>query len=72
MILLSSGLGAVPGAFLWGWVADRIGRRKAFIREYRRRATEGRVGTKGNRQMAMLPGQEKLVIGPARAGVGVP
>ena len=22
MILLSSGLGAVPGAFLWGWVAD--------------------------------------------------
>ena len=31
MILLSSGLGAVPGAFLWGWVADRIGRRKVFI-----------------------------------------
>ena len=22
MILRSSGLGAVPGAFLWGWVAD--------------------------------------------------
>jgi putative MFS transporter len=31
MILLSSGLGAVPGAFFWGWVADRIGRRKVFI-----------------------------------------
>jgi len=31
VILLSSGLGAVPGASLWGWVADRIGRRKVFI-----------------------------------------
>jgi putative MFS transporter len=31
VILLSSGLGAVPGAFFWGWVADRIGRRKVFI-----------------------------------------
>jgi MFS transporter, putative metabolite:H+ symporter len=30
-ILLSSGIGAVPGAFLWGWVADKIGRRKVFI-----------------------------------------
>jgi MFS transporter, putative metabolite:H+ symporter len=31
VILLSSGLGAVPGAFFWGWVADKIGRRKVFI-----------------------------------------
>jgi len=31
VILLSSGLGAVPGAFFWGWMADRIGRRKVFI-----------------------------------------
>ena len=31
MILLSSGLGAVPGAFFWGWMADRIGRRKVFM-----------------------------------------
>ena len=30
-ILLSSGIGAVPGAFFWGWVADKIGRRKVFI-----------------------------------------
>jgi MFS transporter, putative metabolite:H+ symporter len=31
MILLAAGVGAVPGAFFWGWMADRIGRRKAFI-----------------------------------------
>src|SRR3984893_13068918 len=31
LILLSSGLGAVPGAFFWGWMADRFGRRKIFI-----------------------------------------
>jgi MFS transporter, putative metabolite:H+ symporter len=31
VILLSSGLGAVPGAFFWGWMADKIGRRKVFI-----------------------------------------
>jgi MFS transporter, putative metabolite:H+ symporter len=31
IILLSSGIGAVPGAFFWGWVADKIGRRKVFI-----------------------------------------
>ena len=30
-ILLASGLGAVPGAFFWGWLGDRIGRRKVFI-----------------------------------------
>ena len=30
-ILLASGLGAVPGAFFWGWMADRIGRRKVFM-----------------------------------------
>lgn len=30
-ILLSSGLGAIFGAFFFGWLADRIGRRKVFI-----------------------------------------
>ena len=27
IILLSSGLGAIPGAVFWGWMADRVGRR---------------------------------------------
>ncbi len=31
IILISAGLGAVPGAFFWGWMGDIIGRRKVFI-----------------------------------------
>ena len=31
IVLMSSGVGAILGAFLWGWLADRIGRRKVFI-----------------------------------------
>ncbi len=31
IVLLSSGIGAIPGAMYWGWMADRIGRRKVFI-----------------------------------------
>jgi len=31
VILLAAGVGAIPGAFFWGWMADRIGRRKVFI-----------------------------------------
>jgi MFS transporter, putative metabolite:H+ symporter len=31
IILLSSGIGAMIGAGAWGWLADRIGRRKVFI-----------------------------------------
>src|SRR5246127_2406897 len=30
-ILLASGLGAVPGAFIWGCLGDRIGRRTVFM-----------------------------------------
>ncbi len=30
-VLLSSGDGAMLGAYFWGWLADRIGRRKVFI-----------------------------------------
>ena len=31
IILISAGLGAVPGAFFWGWMGDLIGRRRVFI-----------------------------------------
>ena len=31
MILLTSGIGGVPGALFYGWLADRIGRRTVFI-----------------------------------------
>ena len=31
IVLMSSGIGAILGAYFWGWLADRIGRRKVFI-----------------------------------------
>ncbi|MBV9824185.1 MAG: MFS transporter [Alphaproteobacteria bacterium] len=31
MILLTSGIGGIPGALFYGWLADRIGRRTVFI-----------------------------------------
>jgi putative MFS transporter len=31
IVLLSSGVGAILGAYIWGWIADRIGRRTVFI-----------------------------------------
>src|SRR5438270_6786339 len=30
-VLVASGLGAVPGAFIWGWLGDKIGRRTVFL-----------------------------------------
>ena len=31
VILLAAGVGGVPGASFWGWMADKIGQRRAFI-----------------------------------------
>src|ERR1700730_8109678 len=31
IILLSSGIGAILGAGFWGWLADRLGRRKVLM-----------------------------------------
>jgi putative MFS transporter len=31
IVLMSSGIGAIVGAYGWGWLADRVGRRKVFI-----------------------------------------
>jgi len=31
IVLMSSGIGAIIGAYAWGWLADRIGRRVVFI-----------------------------------------
>jgi putative MFS transporter len=56
MILLSSGLGAVPGAFFWGWMADRIGRRKVFM------ATAVNVAL-ATGIMAFTPGQDGWISG---------
>ena len=56
IILLASGLGAVPGAFFWGWMADKIGRRKVFI------ATALNVAI-ATGIMAMAPDQDALVPG---------
>src|ERR671910_1624525 len=30
-LVLTSGVGAIVGGYLWGYIADRIGRRKVFI-----------------------------------------
>src|SRR5262249_52940547 len=56
VILLSSGLGAVPGAFLWGWVADKVGRRKVFIGTSINLAVATAV-------MAFTPGQNGWIAG---------
>ncbi|HEY4169346.1 MAG TPA: MFS transporter, partial [Reyranella sp.] len=31
IVLMSSGIGAILGAYGWGWIADRLGRRPVFI-----------------------------------------
>ena len=56
LILLSSGLGAVPGAFFWGWMGDKIGRRKVFIMTALNVAFATGI-------MAFTPGQDGWVAG---------
>ena len=56
LILLASGLGAVPGAFFWGWMADQIGRRKVFILTALNVAIATGI-------MAFTPGQDGWVPG---------
>src|SRR5215467_1826772 len=56
LILLASGLGAVPGAFFWGWMADRFGRRRIFM------ATALNVAL-ATGVMAMTPDQDAAIPG---------
>ena len=56
VILLASGIGAVPGAFFWGWVADKIGRRKVFM------ATAINVAV-ATAIMALTPGPDGWIAG---------
>src|SRR5438034_92704 len=69
-ILLASGLGAVPGAFIWGWLGDRIGRRTVFIWSAVTisLATGVMVFTPG--QNAVIPGWLFLVFFRIFVGVG--
>src|SRR6266446_3288931 len=69
-ILLASGLGAVPGAFIWGWLGDRIGRRTVFIWSAITisLATGIMVFTPG--QSAVIPGWLFLVFFRIFVGIG--
>ena len=62
IVLMSSGIGAIIGAYVWGWLADRIGRRMVFIgtvlnflARQRRHATHARKGAMRPRPHALLP-----------------
>jgi len=69
-ILLASGLGAVPGAFIWGWLGDRIGRRTVFLWSAVTisLATGIMVFTPG--QDAVIPGWLFLVFFRVFVGIG--
>ncbi len=81
MILLSSGLGAVPGALFWGWLADRIGRRKVFIHDraellarHRHHGADARAGRLDFPHVLPLPGGLRrlwIVRCRSAAGAGV-
>ena len=55
-ILLASGLGAVPGAILWGWAGDHIGRRTVFL-------WSAVMISLATGIMVLTPGQNALVPG---------
>ena len=56
IVLVSSGLGAVPGAFFWGWMGDRTGRRTVFM------ATAVNVAL-ATGAMAFTPGPDGWIAG---------
>jgi MFS transporter, putative metabolite:H+ symporter len=56
IVLVSSGFGAVPGAFFWGWMGDRIGRRTVFM------ATAVNVAL-ATGAMAFTPGPDGWIAG---------
>ncbi|MBV9829244.1 MAG: MFS transporter, partial [Alphaproteobacteria bacterium] len=56
VILVSAGLGAVPGAFFWGWIGDRIGRRTVVILTALNVAIATGI-------MYFTPGQDALIPG---------
>src|ERR1700741_3940228 len=56
VILLSAGIGPVAGALLWGWVADKMGRRKVFILTALNVALATGI-------MALTPGQNGWISG---------
>ena len=73
-ILLASGVSAPLGSLIWGWVADRIGRRKVMIaigarlglvpRQYSTggRSILGRISKRGSRYLRMLLAQAARVL----------
>src|SRR5438128_9892190 len=69
-ILLASGLGAVPGAVIWGWLGDKIGRRTVFIWSAVTisLATGVMVFTPG--QNALIPGWLFLMFFRVFVGIG--
>ena len=56
LIFVSAGLGAVPGAFFWGWMGDRIGRRTVFMLTALNVAVATGI-------MYFTPGQDALIPG---------
>jgi len=69
-ILLASGLGAVPGAFIWGWLGDKIGRRTVFIWSAVTISVATGVMVFTPEPNALIPGWLFLVVFRVFVGVG--